>query len=176
VGTTRDDAAGEAFDKTARLLGLGYPGGPAIEALAAQAQDRRFRLPRAKVEGGPYDFSFSGVKTATQELYRQHSEDRQEIAWALQDAVVEALVEKSLKAALELGFGRLYAAGGVTANQYFRRRLTAEARRKGVAVYFPELVWCTDNAAMVAALGYFRAPEDPNEQWRLSPDPSWRLS
>lgn len=176
VGTTRDDAAGEAFDKTARLLGLGYPGGPAIERLAAQAQGGRFRLPRARVEGGPYDFSFSGVKTATQELYRQHPEDRQEIAWALQEAVVEALVEKSLRAALELGFERLYAAGGVTANRYFRRRLAAEASRRGVAVHFPELVWCTDNAAMVAALGFFRAPADPSEQWRLSADPSWRLS
>lgn len=175
VGATRDDAAGEALDKGARLLGLGYPGGPAVERLAATVKSSRWTLPRPRVAGHPYDFSFSGLKTATQELVRLHPEAAAEIAYALEEAVVEALVGPTVAAAEALGHRRIYVAGGVTANQRLRERLTRAAARAGITVVFPEPRWCTDNAAMVAALGFYRAREASKGWEGLSPAPDWRL-
>jgi N6-L-threonylcarbamoyladenine synthase len=157
LGRTRDDAAGEAFDKVARLLGLGYPGGPAIEkAATGVAIDKRIaeRLPRAVLRG-TYDFSFSGLKTAALRLTREYGEEapRAEIAAAFQRAVVEALLSKALRAARDGRVTEIVVSGGVAANLMLRETLT---RRSPVPVRLPPPIFCTDNAAMVAACGYFR--------------------
>jgi N6-L-threonylcarbamoyladenine synthase len=158
LGRTRDDAAGEAFDKVARLLDLGFPGGPAIEQAAAGVPvEKRFaqRLPRAVLRG-TYDFSFSGLKTAVLRLTREYGEDlpRDRVAAAFQSAVVEALVAKAVRAAREERVREVVASGGVASNRLLRETL---ARRAPVAVRLPPPALCTDNAAMVAACGYFRS-------------------
>jgi len=153
LGNTRDDAAGEAFDKVARLLGLGYPGGPAVEKAAA-GKKPSLRLPRAWLPGS-YDFSFSGLKTAVLRLTRESEGQKappEELAAAFQDAVVDVLVTKTVRAAREERVKEIILAGGVAANSVLRQRLLAEAP---VPVRLPPLVFCTDNAAMVAACGYF---------------------
>ena len=157
LGRTRDDAAGEAFDKVARLLGLGFPGGPAIEqASEGVPVERRFwqRLPHAVLRG-TYDFSFSGLKTAVLRLTREYGDDlpRSEIAAAFQSAVVETLVAKAVRAAREERVTGIVVSGGVAANRLLRETL---AKRAPVPVRLPPPALCTDNAAMVAACGYFR--------------------
>ena len=157
LGRTRDDAAGEAFDKVARLLGLGFPGGPAVErASTGVPVDRHLaqRLPRAVLRG-VYDFSFSGLKTAVLRLAREYGEDlpRAQIAAAFQESVVEALVVKTVRAAREERVTEIVVSGGVAANGLLRETLT---KRAPVPVRFPPPILCTDNAAMVAACGYFR--------------------
>jgi len=157
LGRTRDDAAGEAFDKVARLLGLGFPGGPAIERVSTGVSVGRGlsqRLPRAVLRGS-YDFSFSGLKTAVLRLAREYGEDlpRAEIAAAFQEAVVEALVAKTARAAREERVTEIVVSGGVAANRLLRDTL---AKRAPVPVRLPPPVLCTDNAVMVAACGYFR--------------------
>lgn len=181
LGETRDDAAGEAFDKGARILGLGYPGGPQIERAAdgANASDD-LRLPVARVGG--YDFSFSGVKTAMRELYQRHPDRRDTVARALEQAVVTALVQTTLRAANDFGLRRIYLAGGVSANRRLRRELGQSAADQGIAVRVPRPAFCTDNGAMVAAAGYFRlldgarldAFEGPRVDWRLGVKPDER--
>jgi N6-L-threonylcarbamoyladenine synthase len=158
LGRTRDDAAGEAFDKVARLLELGFPGGPAVEraaeGVAAEARGRH-RLPRAWLPGS-YDFSFSGLKTAVLRLVRECGEEelpRAEIAAAFQDAVVEVLVTKTVRAARDERVAEIAVSGGVAANGALREALV---RRAPVPVRLPPPLLCTDNAAMVAACGYFR--------------------
>jgi len=154
LGHTRDDAAGEAFDKVARLLGLGFPGGPAVERAAAGSAPS-FRLPRAWLPGS-YDFSFSGMKTAVlREIHQYGGKGAPvvELAAAFQDAVVEVLVTKTVGAARAERVKEIVLAGGVAANSELRQRLVA---RSPVPVRLPPLVFCTDNAAMVAACGYFR--------------------
>ena len=154
LGHTRDDAAGEAFDKVARLLGLGFPGGPAIERAAA-GKTPSFRLPRAWLPGS-YDFSFSGLKTAVLRFTHQYEGQGlpvAELAAAFQDAVVEVLVTKTVRAARAERVKEIILAGGVAANGALRQRLLAQSP---VPVRLPPLVFCTDNAAMVAACGYFR--------------------
>ena len=157
LGDTLDDAAGEAFDKTAKLLGLGYPGGAALSRLAAKGDPSRFSLPRPMLNSGDLDFSFSGLKTAALTLVRREAHDdqtRADIARAFQDAIVEVLVRKSLSAVRQSGLSRLVVAGGVSANSELRRMLSAKA--KGVEVYYPELEFCTDNGAMIAFTGAMR--------------------
>jgi N6-L-threonylcarbamoyladenine synthase len=157
LGETLDDAAGEAFDKGARLLGLSYPGGPEVERLAEQGTPDRFRLPVARLgEAHPYDFSFSGVKTAARALVERHPDALADIAWALQQAIVEALVEVTVRAALAHGLEQVYLAGGVSANRALRAALAAAGQRHGFRVAYPPPRLCTDNGAMVAALGYYR--------------------
>ena len=158
LGRTRDDAAGEAFDKVARLLGLGFPGGPAVEKAAAGVEvEKRVaqKLPRAVLRG-TYDFSFSGLKTAVLRLTREYSEGdlpRAEIAAAFQSAVVEALVAKAVRAAREERVREIVVSGGVASNRLLRETLS---KRAPVPVRLPPPALCTDNAAMVAACGYFR--------------------
>jgi len=157
LGRTRDDAAGEAFDKVARLLGLGFPGGPAVEkASMGVPVDKALlrRLPPAVLRG-TYDFSFSGVKTAVLRLTREYGEDapRAQIAAAFQESVVEALVAKTVRAAREERVTEIVVSGGVAANRLLRETL---AKRSPIPVRFPPPILCTDNAAMVAACGYFR--------------------
>ena len=157
LGDTLDDAAGEAFDKTAKLLGLGYPGGAALSRLAQRGDPARFRLPRPMLGSADLDFSFSGLKTAALTLVRSQPDDdrtRADIARAFQDAIVEVLVKKSLDAVRQSGLSRLVVAGGVSANSELRKRLAAGAG--GIEVYYPDLEFCTDNGAMIAFAGAMR--------------------
>ncbi|HEY9713278.1 MAG TPA: tRNA (adenosine(37)-N6)-threonylcarbamoyltransferase complex transferase subunit TsaD, partial [Chroococcales cyanobacterium] len=158
MGQTLDDAAGEAFDKVARLLGLGYPGGPAIDKMAQQGDSKAFNFPEGNVSG--YDFSFSGLKTAvlrTVEKLQAKGEPLPvaDLAASFQDAVVRVLVKKTVQAQLELGAERLVIAGGVAANRDLRSRLSAQAANSGAQLYFPKSEFCTDNAAMVAGAAWF---------------------
>jgi N6-L-threonylcarbamoyladenine synthase len=154
LGDTLDDAAGEAFDKTAQLLGLGYPGGPALSQLAATGDATRYTLPRPMLHSGDFDFSFSGLKTAVLTLVRKEGlAQAADIAAAFQEAAVDVLVSKSLAACRQRGAERLVVAGGVGANQRLRQRLTAEANARGIQVFYPRLEFCTDNGAMIAYAG-----------------------
>lgn len=163
LGETLDDAAGEAFDKTAQLLGLGYPGGPALSKLAATGDAARFSLPRPMLNSGDFDFSFSGLKTAVLTLVRKAGPAQAaDIAAAFQAAAVEVLVSKSLAACRHSGAERLVVAGGVGANTLLRERLTREAAAHGVTVFYPRLEFCTDNGAMIAFAGAQRLASLPN--------------
>ena len=153
LGETLDDAAGEAFDKSAKLLGLGYPGGPALEALAAAGQPGRFRIPRPMLRSGDLDFSFSGLKTAVLTAARSGpltEARRADLAAETQAAIVDVLVSKALAAVERERLPRLVVAGGVGANRLLRARLAAQADARGVAVFYPALEFCTDNGAMIA--------------------------
>ncbi len=160
VGTTRDDAAGEAFDKAAKLMGLPYPGGVSIEAESQKGGDpRKYDLPRPMLQSGDLDFSFSGLKTALLYLIRDWSKEeveseRPHLCASFQEAVVDVLVEKSFAAVERFGMDRLVVAGGVAANGRLRERLNKEASRKNVKLWIPSKRLCTDNAAMVAALAH----------------------
>ena len=159
LGETQDDAAGEAFDKTAQLLGLGYPGGPALSRLAEHGTPGRHRLPRPMLASADLDFSFSGLKTAVMLLVRgtePNEQFRADVARAFEDAIVEVLVAKSARAMEATGFTRLVVAGGVGANRPLRAALDAKARAAGFDVYYPEPELCTDNGAMIALAAALR--------------------
>jgi N6-L-threonylcarbamoyladenine synthase len=149
LGDTQDDAAGEAFDKTAQLLGLGYPGGAALSKLAEQGKPGRYRLPRPMIASG-LDFSFSGLKTAVLTLLQNENPAPADLARAFVDAIVEVLAAKCVRALQATGLTRLVVAGGVGANQQLRAALDAEAARRGFDVFYPEPELCTDNGAMIA--------------------------
>jgi len=177
LGETVDDAAGEAFDKTAQLLGLGYPGGPALSKLADTGDPRRFKLPRPMLHSGDLDFSFSGLKTAVLTLLRKEAEiARADIAAGFQAAVVDVLAAKCLAALQQSGLHRLVIAGGVGANRALRQRLNDEAARRGFAVYYPPLELCTDNGAMIAYAGALRLNHDAPSDGRFGVRPRWELS
>lgn len=153
LGETLDDAAGEAFDKTAKLLGLGYPGGPALAGLAARGEAGRFRLPRPMLASGDLDFSFSGLKTAVLTVVRERTLDetaRADLAAEIEAAIVDVLAAKALSALGRTGLTQLVVAGGVGANLSLRARLDAAARGRGLEVFYPEPELCTDNGAMIA--------------------------
>ena len=156
LAQTRDDAAGEAFDKVARILDLGYPGGPAIDALAKQGVNDAIKFPQAKFEGS-LDFSFSGVKTAVLYYVQRHGKDKAfskaNVAYAFQKSVVEVLIEKSLQACKEHKIKTLLVGGGVAANSMLRESLIKKSSEHGVSVHFPSMALCLDNAAMIAGLG-----------------------
>ncbi len=159
VGSTRDDAAGEAFDKAARAMGLGYPGGPLIERLARHGRPGRVRLPRAYLEEGSFDFSFSGIKTAVvlaMEKAARADWSVEDLAAEFQEAVADVLVDKTVLLARERGIRRVALAGGVAANSALRRRLFQAGEQWGLQVVIPPVELCTDNAAMIAAAGYYR--------------------
>jgi len=160
LGETRDDAAGEALDKAARLLELGYPGGPAIEQAAAEGDPRAVDLPRPRIEGS-YDFSFAGLKTAlARQVHETPPETAQQVAdlaASFQEAVVDTLVANLSPVIQEYNAKQLIMAGGVAANQLLRRKLSEISQSQGIPVAFPPLYLCTDNAAMVAAAGYLQA-------------------
>lgn len=159
LGETVDDAAGEAFDKTAKLLELGYPGGPALAKIAEQGKTGRFNLPRPMLHSGDLNFSFSGLKTAVLTLVRKHEitpQTRADIALAFQEAAVDVLIKKSLSALTQTGFTQLVVAGGVGANRQLREQLTKQAERVGATVFYPALEFCTDNGAMIAFAGAMR--------------------
>lgn len=159
LGETVDDAAGEAFDKTAKLLGLGYPGGQRLEEIARTGQSGKFRLPRPMLHSGDLNFSFSGLKTAVALLIKQHKENSEsyaDIALAFEEAVTDVLVTKSVAALTMTGLQRLVVAGGVGANARLRQKLLQRIQADGATVFFPELVFCTDNGAMIALAGALR--------------------
>ena len=159
LGATRDDAAGEAFDKGAKMLGLGYPGGRIIDKLAQRGNPTMLRFPRAHLKKGKYDFSFSGLKTALRQFLsssERASYDDADIAASYQEAVVDMLVDTTLRAARELGLERLVISGGVSANSRLRHRMAEEGRQYGISVFLPSLKLCTDNAAMIAFAGAWR--------------------
>jgi N6-L-threonylcarbamoyladenine synthase len=160
LGRSRDDAAGEAFDKVAKLLRLGYPGGVAIEKLASQGAPKAFPLPRPRIAGEPLTFSYSGLKTAVATLLRknpeilQSSQDSANLAASFQEAVVDSLSSRALLAVQQYDCTRLVVAGGVAANQRLRQELQSQTAAAGVELFLPSLNLCTDNAAMVAARGF----------------------
>lgn len=177
LGETVDDAAGEAFDKTAQLLGLGYPGGPALSALADTGDPRRFKLPRPMLHSGDLDFSFSGLKTAVLTLTKKEGEGAgPDIAAGFQAAVVDVLASKCLAALERSRLARLVIAGGVGANRALRERLNGEAARRGFAVYYPPLDLCTDNGAMIAYAGALRMTGSACADGRFGVRPRWELS
>lgn len=178
LGESVDDAAGEAFDKTAKLLGLGYPGGPALEQLAADGDADRFRLPRPMTDRPGLDFSFSGLKTQARTLIRQHAEDpgaAASIAFAFQDAVADTLAIKCRRALAEAGADRLVVSGGVSANAVIRRRLDDTAAVVGARAYYPRLELCTDNGAMVAYAGWCRMRHGQQDGLDFDVRPRWSL-
>jgi tRNA N6-adenosine threonylcarbamoyltransferase len=153
LGETLDDAAGEAFDKSAKLLGLGYPGGPALARLAAQGNPGRFVLPRPMIASGDLDFSFSGLKTAVLHIVKGRALDepaRADLAAEIETAIVDVLAAKALAALERTGLSRLVVAGGVGANLQLRARLNGGAPGRAARVFYPELEFCTDNGAMIA--------------------------
>ena len=177
LGATLDDAAGEAFDKVARLLGLAYPGGPAIQRAAVDGDPQAQKLPRAWLPG-TWDFSFSGLKTAVLRLVRELEANGEElpvadVAASFQESVVDVLAQKMFAAAEEFGAKELLIAGGVSANQALRERILAEAK---LAVHIPHISLCTDNAAMIAAAGCFRFSAGLRDGLDIDAMPNWPLS
>jgi len=181
LGRTRDDAAGEAFDKVARAIGLGYPGGPLLDALAGEGGDpRAINLPRAHLEPGSFDFSFSGLKTAVVNHLERAALDgrvvhRADLAASFAQAVADVLVDKTVGAARATGVRRVVLAGGVAANSTLRRTILERAKREGLEVRFPPLRLCTDNAAMIGSAGYFRFAAGARAGLDLNADPNQTL-
>ena len=179
LGDTLDDAAGEAFDKTAKLLGLSYPGGPALERLAAHGRPGAVSLPRPMLDSGDFNMSFSGLKTAVLTLARSDalSEQRKaDIALGFQAAVVDVLVAKTIAALDATGLPRLVVAGGVGANRSLRGRLSSALERRAVKVFFPELQFCTDNGAMIALAGALRLQRGAASDHAFTVRPRWDLA
>ncbi len=180
LGRTRDDAAGEAFDKIARVLGLGYPGGPKLEKLAAEGNQEAISFPRVSFGDGCYDFSFSGVKTAVINYVHRQEQIGQEIhkadlAASFQCAVVETLTEHAIKAAKEKNCKTICLAGGVSANGTLRKSFDAAAKSAGLALYYPPLILCTDNAAMIGCAGYYLYKQGIFADSRLNAVPNLKL-
>ncbi len=160
IGYTHDDAAGEAMDKAARAMGLPYPGGLNLDRVAKDGNDKAYKMPHPRVDGAPYDFSFSGLKTAalnTINIAKQKGEEISvpDLGASYIKAVVDCLTENTEKAALDLGYKKIVLAGGVSANSVLRREMTALCEKHGWELYAPELKYCGDNAAMVGAQGYY---------------------
>ena len=184
LGETLDDAAGEAFDKSAKLLGLGYPGGPAISRLAEFGDPAAHRLPRPMLHSKDLNFSFSGLKTAVLTVVKNHAaniceQDKADIARGFVDAIVEVLVAKCLKALKETRLKRLVIAGGVGANGQLREALNAAAQKKRFRVFYPELEFCTDNGAMIAFAGAMRLQANPAaavRDYAFNVRPRWPLN
>jgi N6-L-threonylcarbamoyladenine synthase len=175
LGATIDDAAGEAYDKVARYLGLGYPGGPVIDKLAAEGDPEAIAFPRAMADRG-YDFSFSGLKTAVVNYVRSHPEAATEdVAASFQEAVVDVLVDKTLKAARAVGAKGVCLGGGVAANSALRRRLAEACEADGFRPFVPSRAMCTDNAAMIAAAGWWRLQADGPSPLDVGATPNLRL-
>lgn len=182
LGETIDDAAGEAFDKSAKLLGLGYPGGPALSRLAQDGDAQAFKLPRPLLHSGDLDFSFAGLKTAVltqcKKLGDALPEHQADLAASTEAAIVEVLVKKSVAALDETGLTRLVVAGGVGANRLLRAHLNAACARRGVRVHYPQLDLCTDNGAMIAMAAAMRLQagvQQPQADYAFDVRPRWPL-
>ena len=161
LGRTRDDAAGEAFDKIARVIGLGYPGGPKIEALAKEGKDDAFKFPRVEFNDAPYDFSFSGVKTSVINFLHNAEQKNEEVnkadlAASFQKAVTDVLVSHTIRACIDKKVDKVVLAGGVSANGALRQAFDTAAKENSLSLYYPEPIFCTDNAAMIGAAGFYK--------------------
>jgi N6-L-threonylcarbamoyladenine synthase len=180
LGSSLDDAAGEAFDKTAKLLGLGYPGGPQLAQLAEQGRPDVFRFPRPLLDRPGLDFSFSGLKTAVVVALRNHGElspqDRADAARGFEEAVVDTLVAKCQRALEATGSKTLVVAGGVGANRRLRARMLAMGERRGARVVYPRAEFCTDNAAMIALLGYLRLAAGERDDFSIRARARWPMT
>ncbi|MGH7887061.1 MAG: tRNA (adenosine(37)-N6)-threonylcarbamoyltransferase complex transferase subunit TsaD [Candidatus Binatia bacterium] len=175
LGGTRDDAAGEAFDKVAKMMGLGFPGGRAIDNLAKSGNPSAIRFPRAKLKKCPYDFSFSGLKTAVWHYLKLQGEEQlrarqSDIAASFQEAVIDMLVQPTTLAATANAVGRIVLSGGVAANSRLRARMAENAAAAGLRVYCPAAKFCTDNAAMIALTGYHWLKRGRRDDFRLNAD------
>jgi N6-L-threonylcarbamoyladenine synthase len=175
LGGTRDDAAGEAFDKVAKMMRLGYPGGHTIDKLAQSGNPWAIRFPRAHVKKGSYEFSFSGIKTSVWHYLKSQSESQWEnhvpdIAASFQEAVVDMLVKPTVRAAIACDVSRIVLAGGVAANSRLRAKMTEQAEAGGLKVYFPSAKFCTDNGAMIALAGYHALKRGRRDDFRLNAD------
>ncbi len=180
LGRTRDDAAGEAFDKVARAVGLGYPGGPKVDKVAKEGNPHAVEFPRAKIEGSPYDFSFSGLKSAVLNYINHANMMGQEIcvpdlAASFQNAVVEALVSRAVMAAKEYGYSKLAMAGGVASNSALRAGMREACEKAGISLYYPSPILCTDNAAMIGAAAYYEYKKGTRHGWDLNAVPNLKL-
>ncbi len=180
LGCTRDDAAGEAFDKVARAIGLGYPGGPKIDKLSKEGNPDAVKFPRAKVDGSDYDFSFSGLKSAVLN-YLNSCEmkgiavNRADVAASFQEAVVDVLVEHSLHAVKAYGFDKFAIAGGVASNSSLRAAFETACSSQKIAFFHPSPVFCTDNAAMIGVAGYYEYIKGTRSGYDLNAIPNLRL-
>ena len=180
LGRTRDDAAGEAFDKVARAVGLGYPGGPKIDKAAKEGNPQAIVFPRARVEKSPYDFSFSGLKSAVLNYINRSKMTGEKIfvpdlAASFQQAVVEVLVSHTIEAAKSLNYDKVAIAGGVAANSALRAFMKESCEKEGLKLYYPSPIFCTDNAAMIGVAGYYEFRKGVRSGWDLNAAPSLKL-
>ncbi len=176
LGRTLDDSAGEAFDKVARLLGLGYPGGPEIERVAKMGDPGKIHFPRPMLDEPNYDFSFAGLKTAVLYFLKRNEDYKiEDVAAAFQEAVTDILVEKTFRLARDSGIRKVAFVGGVAANARLREKVTEKAKRWGYEVFFPPLKLCTDNALMVAKVGYEKFKRGDFSPLDLNADPNLSL-
>lgn len=180
VGATRDDAAGEAFDKVARAIGLGYPGGPKIDKLSKEGNPDAIAFPRAKVDGNAYDFSFSGLKSAVLNYLNSCEMKGEEVvaadvAASFQKAVIDVLVDHAMMSARKNGFTKLAIAGGVASNSSLRAAFEKACADNGIAFYRPSPILCTDNAAMIASAGYYEYIKGTRSGWDLNAIPNLKL-
>jgi N6-L-threonylcarbamoyladenine synthase len=180
LGGTRDDAAGEAYDKAAKMMGLGYPGGKVIDQLARQGDPRAVKFPRARLKKGSYDFSFSGLKTALWHYLKEAGESdwrprKADIAASFQEAVVDMLVATTMRAARDHGAARVVLAGGVSANSRLRESMLDACVSAGMEVHFPSPYFCTDNAAMIALAGYHKLERGERAPYGLNADAGMTL-
>lgn len=180
VGRTRDDAAGEAFDKVARAIGLGYPGGPKIDKLAKEGNPDAIEFPRAHVDDAPYDFSFSGIKSAVLNYInsanmRGKEINRADVAASFQKAVVDALVSRAVRLAKECGMDKLAIAGGVASNSALRAAVQEECTKNNIRFYSPSPILCTDNAAMIGAAAYYEYIKGVRHGYDLNAIPNLKL-
>ncbi len=180
VGRTRDDAAGEAFDKVARAIGLGYPGGPKIDKLSKEGNSEAIAFPRAYMEDAPYDFSFSGLKSAVLN-YLNSCEmkgieiDKADVAASFQQAVIDVLTDNSIRAAKDYGCVKLALAGGVASNSSLRQSLIDRCAKEGLEFYYPSPVYCTDNAAMIGVAGYHEFIKGTRHDLNLNAVPNLKI-
>ena len=180
LGRTRDDAAGEAFDKVARAVGLGYPGGPKIDKAAREGNPDAIDFPRGKIEGSPYDFSFSGLKSCVLNYINHAKMTGEEIrvpdlAASFQHSVVDPLVSRTIAAAREYGYRKVAIAGGVASNSALRAGMKAACRKAGLTLYYPSPIFCTDNAAMIGVAGYYEYMKGNVSGWDLNAVPNLKL-
>lgn len=180
LGRTRDDAAGEAFDKVARAIGLGYPGGPKIDKLSREGNDRAIPFPKAKVGDSPYDFSFSGLKSAVLNYLNQHKMqglevNQADLAASFQKAVVDVLVEHTMLAAKDFQMDKVAIAGGVASNRTLRETMAAACEKAGLTFYYPSPIFCTDNAAMIGVAAYYEYQKGTRHGWDLNAVPNLKL-
>lgn len=180
LGKTRDDAAGEAFDKVARAIGLGYPGGPKVQKLSEEGNKEAISFPRAKVVDNPFDFSFSGVKSAVLNYLNScemkgEEVNKADVAASFQEAVVDVLVSHTIEGAKQLGFKKIAMAGGVASNTALRERMREECKKRGYQFYHPSPILCTDNAAMIGAAAYYDFKRGKLADMTLNAVPSLRL-